>query len=361
MSADAKTIIRRRAIELGFDACQFTTATPPESARHFRDWLAAGRQGTMSYLERTADRRVNPAAVLPGAASVIVLAASYPAGEAAPEPVEWARSSLAMSRSWKPESRGGVARYARFRDYHEVFRRKLLALVETVDIVGGPDTRSRAYVDTGPVLERDLARRAGMGFIGKHTNLIRPSLGNWFFIAEVLTTLVLAPDAPARNRCGKCTRCIAACPTQAIVAPYQLDARRCISYLTIESRGPIPIEFRPLIGARVFGCDACLEVCPWNRFAAAGGLLARTQWTDDSGLVLLDLLALDHAGFRRRFRRTPIERIKLSGLRRNVCVALGNVANADALPALERAAFDPDQLVAEHASWAVGRIRERSE
>jgi epoxyqueuosine reductase len=223
-----------------------------------------------------------------------------------------------------------------------------------------PDTRSLWYVDTGPLLERDLAQRAGLGFVGKHTNLISRRLGNWFFLAEILTTLELPPDAPEKNRCGSCERCITACPTQAITAPFQLDARRCISYLTIELKGSIPLEFRPALGSRIYGCDDCLAACPWNRFATAASMMRRHERADLAMPDLIELLSLDDAGFKRRFAGTPMLRTKRRGLLRNVCVALGNIADASALPSLQRATTDPEPLIVEHARWAIDQIEQRT-
>jgi epoxyqueuosine reductase len=340
-----KEAIRRRAWELGFDECRFTSADAPAHAEHFRRWLAAGRHGEMAYLPRTAEKRCDPQQVLPAVRCVIVLAASYAHAEIpAPPPAPAA---------------GVVARYARRSDYHEVLGAPLQRLSAFVDQLGGPGTRSLAYVDTGPVLERDLAERAGAGFIGKHTNLLSRRLGNWFFLAEILTTLKLEPDPSERNHCGSCTRCLTACPTRAIVAPFELDARRCISYLTIELKGRIPEEFRPAIGRRIFGCDDCLEACPWNRFAREGRLLAAHARTDLETPDLVELLGLDEAAFKRRFAGTPLLRAKRRGLLRNVCVALGNVGAAAALPALARAAADPEPLIAEHARWAIAQIEAR--
>lgn len=298
----------------------------------------------MGYLERNALKRVDPQLVLNTARSVIVLAISYFG-----EPLAKAGSSA-----------GVVARYARHADYHDVLAPKLKALGDGLDALGGPGSRSLWYVDTGPLLERDLAMRAGLGFAGKHTNLISRSLGNYFFIAEIITTLEIEPDQPEKNRCGTCTRCIAACPTQAIIGPFQLDARRCISYLTIELKGAIPEEFRPAIGNRIYGCDVCLDACPWNRFARAGKIMQEHRRDDLGQPALLELLALDDAAFKARFAGTPMLRTKRRGVLRNVCVALGNVGTLEALPALERAACDPEPLIAEHAAWAIKRIRERS-
>ncbi len=209
------------------------------------------------------------------------------------------------------------------------------------------------------MLERDFAQRAGLGFVGKHTNVISRKFGNWILLAEIVTTMELEPDAPERNHCGKCTCCIAACPTNAITAPFQLDARRCISYLTIESKGPIPVELRQAVGNRIFGCDDCLAVCPWNRFAREGNLMKTHTRPELSGPELLGLLQMDEAGFQLRFAGTPVLRAKRRGLLRNVCVALGNASDASALPHLQKAAQDPEPLIAEHARWAMAQIESR--
>jgi epoxyqueuosine reductase len=216
----------------------------------------------------------------------------------------------------------------------------------------------KCYVDTGPVLERDHAAEAGLGWHGKSTMLIDAKLGTWFFIGEILTTLDLAPDPPQPARCGTCQRCLTACPTGAITEPHRLDARRCISYLTIELKGSIPLELRPLIGDRIYGCDDCLEACPWNRFAAVSREAAFNAPRARARL-LRDFLSLDDAKFRELFRRSPIKRIKRRGFLRNVCVALGNVGGEEDLPALRRAAADPEPLIAEHAAWAIGQIEDR--
>lgn len=338
-----KDELRARARELGFDGCRVDRAAPAEHAAAFRAWLAAGWHGGMAYLERTAAKREDPRRVLEGVRSAVVLAVSYHSPDGAMSPAS-------------ADRRGVVARYARSSDYHELLVPALESLAGFLDELGGAGTRSVWYVDTGPVLERDLAHRAGLGFVGKHTNLISRELGNWFFLAEILTTAVIEPDPPEPNRCGTCTRCLVACPTAAIVAPFRLDARRCISYLTIENKGPIPEEFRPAMGSRIFGCDDCLEVCPWNRFAREGRLLAGHRRHDLGWLELVGLLDLDELAFKRRFAGTPLRRAKRRGLLRNVCVALGNVGGEEALPALSRAARDPEPLIAEHARWALDRI-----
>ncbi len=360
MSAQAKAAIRERARTLGFDDCRFTPAAPPQTAARFRAWLKAGGQGGMTYLARTADKRADPQLVLPGARSVICLAISYGSAEGAAPPAREQRAPDGRPSPLAPRPfSGGVARYARFADYHDVLAGPLQSLASFVDGLGGTGTRSLAYVDTGPILERDLAQRAGLGFVGKHTSLIHRGLGNWFFLAEILTTLELEPDPPEKNHCGSCARCLAACPTGAIPAPFQLDARRCISYLTIELKGAIPEEWRPAIGNRIFGCDDCLAVCPWNRFAREGHLMAPHARGGLGEPDLLELLTLDEAGFRQQFAGTPLRRAKRRGLLRNVCVALGNVGDPPALPALERAASDPDPLIAEHARWAAQRVMAR--
>lgn len=344
-----KAAIQQRARELGFDDCRFSAAHPPETSPQFKHWLAEGRQGEMAYLERNAEKRIDPQRVLAGAKSIVSLAVAYDAEEA-PKTTQYAIRDTDFS--------GVIARYARFSDYHEIIGERLKALTDFINQLGG-GMRSLWYVDTGPLLERDLAQRAGLGFVGKHTNLISRRLGNWIFLAEIITTLEIEPDAAEQNHCGKCARCIAACPTQAITAPFQLDARRCISYLTIELKGSIPVEFRPAIGNRIYGCDDCLAVCPWNRFAKEGQMMREHARPDLATPNLLELLALDEAGFKKRFRGTPMLRTRRRGLLRNVCVALGNVGDVSALSALERAGHDADPLIAEHARWAAEQIQKR--
>ena len=347
-----KAAVQQRARELGFDDCRITDAAPPASSSRFHRWLAESRHGEMAYLERNAHKRVDPQKVLAGTRSIISLAVAYARDK--PE------SHTPHPAFRNPHSTGLIARYAQFADYHKVIGEKLKTLAAFVNEVGGKGTESLWYVDTGPLLERDLAQRSGLGFIGKHTNLISRRRGNWVFLSEIITTLALAPDEPEKNRCGSCTRCLAACPTGAITAPFQLDARRCISYLTIELKGPIPLELRPAIGNRIYGCDDCLAVCPWNRFAREACMMAAHARPDLAAPDLLELLALDEPGFQRRFHGTPILRAKRRGLLRNVCVALGNIGDASALPALARAGHDPDALIAEHARWALEQITART-
>ena len=350
-----KEAVRQRARELGFDDCRFTSANPPDHALEFQGWLAEKKHGEMAYLERNAHKRVNPQEVLAGAKSVVVLAISY-------ETCSVLRAACCeqSEHATRNTQHGPIARYARFKDYHDVIGERLKQLTEFLNTLGGEGARSLWYVDTGPLLERDLAQRAGLGFVGKHTNLISRRLGNWIFIAEIITTLEFEPDRPEKNRCGTCSRCISACPTAAITAPFQLDARRCISYLTIELKGAIPLELRPAIGNRIYGCDDCLAVCPWNKFAREGKLMKEHARADLAAPDLLELLALDNAGFKSRFAGTPILRTKRRGLLRNVCVALGNVGDETALPALHKAAEDSEPLIVEHARWAIEQIQKRS-
>jgi len=324
--------------ELGFDICRFATADPPKHAGAFRDWLDQGAGGEMTYLSRNAEKRCDPQQVLPGAKSVIVLALNYFQGDR----VE--------------ENRGRIARYAWGEDYHQVIERKLDAIDRFLRRSGGVQ---KCYVDTGPILERDHAASAGVGWHGKSTMLLNRELGTWFFLAEILTTLEFAPDRSQPDRCGTCAQCIQACPTGAITAPHRVDARRCISYLTIELKGSIPLELRPLMGDRIYGCDACLDACPWNRFAQVSREIAFQMPAEIADLRLRDYLALDEERFRALFRKSPIKRTKRRGLLRNVCVALGNVGGADDLPALEKAATDHEPLIAEHARWAIEQIRQR--
>ncbi|HTL56329.1 MAG TPA: tRNA epoxyqueuosine(34) reductase QueG [Candidatus Limnocylindrales bacterium] len=353
-----KEAIRERARELGFDDCRFTTAHAPETAIHFQKWLNRGFQGEMAYLERNAHKRVDPQQVLAGARSVITLAVSYHQPESAADKAIY--KSHSSSRSYRshppPNPAGIIARYAQYSDYHDIIGTRLKQLTRFIDDLGGPGTRSLWYTDTGPLLERDLAQRAGLGFIGKHTNLISRQLGNWFFLSEIITTFELEPDPPETNHCGKCTRCLTACPTGALPAPFQLDARLCISYLTIELKGSIPLELRSLIGNRIFGCDDCLAACPWNRFARAGAMMKPHTRADLATPDLIELLSLDEQEFGRRFAGTPLLRLKRRGLLRNVCVALGNTGDASTLPALRAAAADPEPLIAEHARWAIQKI-----
>jgi epoxyqueuosine reductase len=374
--AELKAALVQKAIELGFDACRVTSAEPPASVPDFERALAEGRHAEMAWLAKAPEKRADLSRVLPGIRSVVTLAISYhrpaeqevsgPAGSEvvglnrAPSGPAGVNPDPEMAGPLYPSLSGVVARYAQHPDYHDLLKEPLRALTEFLDTEARVAQRSLWYVDTGPILERDLAQRAGIGFVGKHTNLISRSLGNWFLLAEILTTADLEPDAPEHNRCGSCTRCLSACPTGALPAPFTLDARRCISYLTIEHRGSIPEDLRPAIGTRIFGCDDCLAACPWNRFARAGAILREHHRADLTQPDLLELLSLDEATFKLRFAGTPLLRTKRRGLLRNVCVALGNVGDPRAIPALTQAAQDPEPLIAEHAAWALRQIRSAS-
>ena len=354
--------IKAEAARLGFALCGITTADPPPHHRHYARWLAEGKAGEMLYLHRQEPKRGDLAQVLPGAKSVVCVALNYSQGEGKERTHPADKSATLPEREGQEASSsrtlsGTVARYARFDDYHETLwlrLEELLAFIKTQS----PTASGKVYCDTGPITERDLAMRAGLGWIGKHTNLISRHLGNWFFLGEILLDVELPPDAPETTHCGTCTRCLPACPTGAITAPYQLDARRCISYLTIELKGSIPVDLRPLIGTRIYGCDDCLAVCPWNKFAVRAADPAVSPRADLTAPDLLALLALDEAGFRAKFQNSPIKRTKRRGLLRNVCVALGNLGDLRALPALEQAAVhDPETLVREHAAWAVTQLQ----
>jgi epoxyqueuosine reductase len=294
--------VKALALELGFDLVAIGPADPPEHGPAFRGWVEAGHAGTMGYLERRLEERLDPRRVLPGGRSVVCVALNYHQGEGA-------------DPSWRP-----VARYAWGRDYHEVIGPRLERLAAHLAEAGG--ARSRGYVDTGPVLERDLAARAGLGWIGKNTMLLHPRLGSWFFIGVLLTTADLAHDAPVHDRCGSCRACLDACPTGAFAAPYVLDARRCISYLTIEHRGEIDPALHHGMTGWQFGCDACQEVCPWNRKAP----VTREAELRPSGPYpgAAAISRMDDETIRQRFRGTALLRAKPSGLRRNVSIYLKN-------------------------------------
>ncbi len=349
-SARAKQQILAQATTLGFDACRITHAAAPASGPRYTQWLASRRHGQMTYMERNHEKRLDPSRILPQLNSIITLATSYHQHNHRPQ----------TTAKPPPQTTPGlIARYARYTDYHNILAAKLKTLANTINQTTAPASHSLWYTDTGPILERDLAQRAGIGFIGKHTNLISRSLGNWFFLSEILTTAKLPPDPPEKNRCGTCTRCLDACPTQAIPKPFVLDARRCIAYLTIELKGPIPIELRPAIGNRIFGCDDCLDACPWNRFAHEGRIMQSHAKTELANIPLRDWAQLDETTFKQRFRHTPLYRTKWRGLLRNICVALGNTGHPSHLPALQRLSKHRDSLVAEHATWALNQIQNR--
>lgn len=351
--------IKAEAVRLGFSLCGMTSALPPPHHRHYARWLAEGKAGEMLYLHRQEPKRGDLSLILPDVKSVVCVALNYsPETGMAPSPVQWGQLGAVASGSARNETGAGViARYARFDDYHDTLWARLEALLAFIQSQS-PGANGKVYCDTGPITERDLAMRAGLGWIGKHTNLISRKLGNWFFLGEILLDIELPADSPETTHCGTCTRCIPACPTGAITGPYQLDARRCISYLTIELKGSIPEDLRPLIGTRIYGCDDCLAACPWNKFAVRSDNPAVQPRADLSAPDLLALLALDDEAFRVKFKNSPIKRTKRRGLLRNVCVALGNLGDPAAIPALTHAAEgDPEPLVREHAAWALTQLR----
>ena len=325
--------VKAKAEALGFARAAIGPASPPEHGAAFEAWLDAGYAGTMSYLARGRDDRLDPRRLLPGARSVVAVALSHGDGRE-------------DDPTWAP-----VARYARGRDYHEVMRPRLESLAAFICEAAGDEAATRVAVDTSAVLERDLAARAGLGWIGKNTNLLASGLGSYFLIGIVLTTAALEPDARVADRCGTCTACLDACPTRAFVAPYVLDARRCISYLTIEHRGDIAAELRGELHGWVFGCDVCQEVCPWNRKTTAPRHADLTPVAPFGEVE--NLLALDEAGFRERFRGSAIRRSKRSGLLRNAALVLAGRAGGRA--ALEHAGADVDEVVGKAARWALGR------
>lgn len=343
--------VRERLLALGFDDVRFAAAGEPLKTP-LRAWIAAGMHADMDWLTRTVDKRLDPALVVPGARTVIMLGVNY-WSDALPRP------HPAAGPVW--------ARYALHEDYHDTIKPALLAAGKVLEDLHGATADSyRCYVDTGPVLERSWAARAGLGFTGKNAMLISRRHGNWLFLAAMVTRIAFTPDAPVRNRhhegavgtlCGKCTRCLDACPTAAFTAPGVVDARRCVSYQTIENKGVIPRELRPGIGRRIYGCDTCLEVCPWNRFAAAGRQLLLAARHDLADLALADILVLSPERYAEVFRRTPIKRLKLTGLLRNACVVAGNSGDRALLPlVLTLARTHASPLVRAHAVWATFRL-----
>jgi epoxyqueuosine reductase len=333
--------LEREAYALGFDLCGFARLGPAESAAAYDEWVARDLAGTMGYMVRNAELRHDTRRPHPGAVSAIVVGMSYGGREPS----------------------GPVARYARGDDYHDVMRERLRQLHRRLEAFVGAPVDARPYVDTAPILERDLARRAGLGWFGKNTNLINPDIGSYFFIGSLFVALELVPSTPfAADRCGTCTRCLAACPTDAFVGARQLDARKCISYLTIELRDEIPVPLRPLMGEWVYGCDVCQEVCPWNvKFARAlpddspyaprGALGGR-----DAATMASELLEMTQQQYAETFRGSAMTRAKLTGLKRNAAVVLGNVGTTEHAEALRQAMDDEQPLVREHAAWALARI-----
>jgi epoxyqueuosine reductase len=337
--------IRAEAKRLGFVACGFTNADAAAPAGlDLKRWLEAGHHGTMGWMEARADHRVSPRALWPDAKSAIALGMSY------------APASDPLALGERPDL-GRISVYAQGGDYHKIVKKALKALARF--IVAQTPSELKVFVDTAPVMEKPLAQAAGIGWQGKHTNLVSRNHGSWLFLGVILTSLELEPDAPADQgqHCGTCRRCLDACPTQAFTEPHQIDARRCISYLTIEHEGPIPEEFRKPMGNRIYGCDDCLAVCPWNRFAdAAAANRAFLPRAELAAPRLADLLALDDGAFREMFARSPIKRIGVKRMIRNCLIAAGNSGDASLVESVRRHLDDPDPVIAEAAQWALDQI-----
>ncbi|HET9429240.1 MAG TPA: tRNA epoxyqueuosine(34) reductase QueG [Allosphingosinicella sp.] len=333
-----------KATELGFSAFGIARSdAAPQSAERLRAWLADGRHGDMIWMEESADRRASPAGLWPDVKSVICLGMSYAPGF----------DPLALAAS---PHLGRISVYAQGADYHDLIKKALKAIARW--LVAEADCDLKVFVDTAPVMEKPLAEAAGLGWQGKHTNLVSRQDGSWLFLGAIYTNLELDPDLPHATRCGSCRSCLDACPTNAFPAPFQIDARRCISYLTIEHKGPIPNEFREMIGNRIYGCDDCLAVCPWNRFAVSArankAFLPRAELNAPE---LGDLLALDDADFRKVFAGSPIKRIGRNRMVRNAAIAAGNSGRPELAARLQPLTLDPDPVVAEAASWALERLR----
>jgi epoxyqueuosine reductase len=343
VGAGAKAAIRDKALALGFDAVGFAAAElGPEARARLAGFIAAGQYGDMGWLVARAEQRAHPRALWPEACSVIALGLSY------------APRSDPLAPLARPK-RGAVSVYAGNRDYHDVLKGMLKHLGQF--IVSRFGAGVKVFVDTAPVMEKPLAERAGLGWQGKHTNLVSRRFGSWLFLGEIYTTLEIPPDPPHPDRCGSCSRCLSVCPTDAFPAPYRLDATRCISYLTIEHRGPVPEALRPKLGNRIYGCDDCLAVCPWNRFARASAHPKLQAREDRIAPPLADLASLDDAAFRARFAGSAIKRIGRNRFVRNVLYAIGNSADLSLMPAAARLTADPDPVVAEAAAWALQRLR----
>jgi epoxyqueuosine reductase len=339
---DAAGRIREKALALGFSAIGYAPARlGPQARTHLAAFLAAGYHGEMGWLADRADERSDPQTLWPEARTAIALGLSYAPAD---DPLE---------TLGKPDC-GNISVYARHRDYHEVLKGKLKHLAQFIaSRIGG---RVKVFVDTAPVMEKPLAEQAGIGWQGKHTNLVSRTEGSWLFLGEIFTTLDLPRSAPKGGSCGTCERCLTICPTNAFPAPYRLDATRCISYLTIEHKGPIPQELRPLMGNRIYGCDDCLAVCPWNRFARATSEPRLTATEAFKAPRLAALAALDDAGFRAMFAGSPVKRIGRNRFVRNVLTAVGNSGSAALRPVAEGLTGDPDPVVAEAAQWAAIRL-----
>jgi len=330
----ARSEIESLARALGFSSVAVAPVPVALRRDYYARWLQEGQHGDMTWMARDPERRTRPEKVLPEARSILTFGLNYYQEE--------------------PARRGRIAKYALGKDYHKVVMAKLKRLCDWLREHGAVN---RPYVDTGPLLEKPIAAEAGLGWQGKNTMLLNADDGQWLFLGFILTSFPFPPGTPVKDRCGTCTRCLDVCPTRAITGPYQLDARKCISYLTIEHKGPIPLPYRRLIGDHLYGCDDCLDVCPWNRWAKATreAAFAPRAYPD-----LRDLLKMDEAQFLETFAGSPIRRLKRARFLRNVCVVLGNIGTVEDVPALREAAADPDLLIAEHAAWALQEIEARS-
>ncbi|PWB82460.1 MAG: tRNA epoxyqueuosine(34) reductase QueG [Methylocystaceae bacterium] len=340
--------IRQKARELGFDQCRITPAgAPPLAGERLADWLKSGAHGDMEWMETTAERRASPEVLWAEARSIVMLGANYGPAE----------NPLAVLSE---RGRGAISLYARRRDYHDVVKGRLKLLAGfLLSRAGGGE--AKVFVDTAPVMEKPLAQAAGLGWQGKHTNLVSRRFGSWLFLGAIFTNLELEADSPESDHCGSCRACLDICPTNAFPAPYRLDARRCVAYLTIEHKGGIPREFRAAIGNRVFGCDDCLAVCPWNKFASAAQDARLAARDELESVALADLAALDEAGFRALFAGTPVKRLGHARFMRNVAIAIGNSGDPALAPAAERLLGDASPLARGAAVWALARLLPRDE
>ncbi|MDR1497369.1 MAG: tRNA epoxyqueuosine(34) reductase QueG [Puniceicoccales bacterium] len=328
-----KDSLRKSADALGIDAFGVAPVTAPPRREYFLQWISRLRHGTMRWLEQNSDKRLDPASLLPGARSIIVLGMN--------------------SYRPSPPAPYRIARHALGKDYHNLLFKRLKKLCALMRIYGG---EQRPCVDTAPIMEKPLAARAGLGWQGKNTLLIHREFGPWLLLGVILTTLELPPDTPANDNCRNCTRCLDACPNGAITAPYQLDASRCLAYMSIEHQGSIPVEIRPALGDRIFGCDTCLEVCPWNRYARTARETAFPLSNSLFPAPLRDTLAWNEETYNAHFAGTPFKRLGLRRWLRNACVVLGNIGTPADIPALQKMAEHPDPLLAEHAAWALGKF-----
>ena len=342
-SDDPKDLIRAEAAALGFDVCGFASVAEawPASAR-LAQFVADGHHGTMQWMETTAERRSHPTAMWADARSAVVLGLSY-------------GPSHDPMRALEDRTRGNISVYAQGDDYHELIKKRLKRLAGWMQRRLGGEVK--VFVDTAPLMEKPLAESAGIGWQGKHTNLVSRELGSWFFLGSILTTLELGPDAPVETHCGSCSACLDVCPTNAFPAPFRLDARRCISYLTIEHAGPVPEEFRPALGNRIYGCDDCLAVCPWNKFAQVARESAFHARESLREPRLADLARLDDPTFRALFSKSPVKRIGRDRFVRNVLYAIGNSGDWTLSATAEVLLDDPSEVVRDAARWAVNRLR----